>query len=487
MRFWTLESIGREAGGVWLQGPGAGVARGLTIDSREVRDGQVFVAIRGERTDGHLHLAAAARAGASMAMVTDEHAIDLRSLPAAFGVLRVDDARAALGRLAAAWRDELAREGVLVVGVTGSAGKTTTTRLIGATLAARWSGHHSPKSFNNSLGVPLTLLNAGLPGSLERFVVCEIGTSHPGEIDALARIVRPDAAVITSIGTAHAEFLGSQAGIAREKTDLLRQIRPGGVGIVTADSPPLEAELARRPIERGIFRVGRRQDSDVRVAGVETHGGETRVVVDGLGIAGERFAVNLLGEHNGLNASVAVAVGRWAGLTIPEIREGLAFARAPAMRLEPVRVGSVLFINDAYNANPESMNAAIGTIGRIEPPPGGRRVLVLGDMLELGAASDSAHRGVARAAKEGGFELTVGVGPAMSRAIRDLGGAGVRTEDEFDDAAAARVAGLLRPGDVVLLKGSRGTRVERVLEARRRSEAAGPAEPKAGAGVGVAR
>lgn len=470
-RFWTVETIARIAaaspGGAVLP-PSEGVAQrapfGFGMDSRAITPGQVFVALRGESTDGHRHVAAAAAARASMAIVAESTAVD-PAPPAGFPVVAVGDPIAALARLATAYRDALTR--TLVVAVTGSAGKTTTTRLIAAALGGtgRLAGTHPAKSFNNSIGVPLTILNARPD---DGFLVCEVGTSAPGEIATLARIVRPDVAVITSIGRAHIEKLGSVEGVAREKSDLLRRVRDpvSGLALVPTPCEPLDACLSG---VAGVRRFGRGERADVRLGRVEMLPEGLRFEVDGSGW----FSVPMLGEHNAMNALAAVAVARHAGLSDEEIRRGLVTAKGAAMRLERRRIGGIEVINDAYNANPESMRMAIETLAALGVPEGGRRVLVLGDMLELGSEAARAHREVAAFAASMGSRvgLVCAVGAEMADAARaaDRDGSGsgieIRCEPVFDDAAAGRVAGRLRPGDIVLLKGSRGTRVERVLEA----------------------
>jgi len=430
------------------------------MDSRAVRPGQVFVALKGEHTDGHRFIADAAAAGASMAIVALGAPIQ-PAPPPGFRVVPVPDVIAALARLASAYRDTLTR--TLVVAVTGSAGKTTTTRLIAAALAALGPGSHPARSFNNALGVPLTVLNAS---PQDAFLICEVGTSAPGEIDALARIVRPDVAVITSIGRAHAEFLGSVGGVAREKSALLRHIRgPRPLALVPSPCAPLDPFLADIPHLR---RFGRDPAADVRLGRVEMLPEGLRFEVASPGGSDGWFSIPLLGEHNAMNALAAVAVARHAGLSDPDIRRGLAAARGPAMRLERSRINGIDVINDAYNANPESMRAAIDTLAALPIPAGARRVLVLGDMLELGDQSAPAHAEVMRhvASRSQALFLVCALGPAMARAAATaMLGVELAREPDPDDAAVNRIAALLQPRDLVLLKGSRGMRVERVVHA----------------------
>ena len=354
--------------------------------------------------------------------------------------------------------------------VTGSAGKTTTTRLIAAALSGGGlTGTHPAKSFNNAIGVPLTILNAR---EGDDFLVCEVGTSAPGEIDALARIVRPDIAVITSIGRAHCEFLGSVEGVAREKSALLRHLRPGprSLRLIPAPCEPLESCVLG---VSGLARFGRGDRADIPLGRVEMTPDGVRFQIDATPTHPLAwFAIPMLGEHNAMNAAAAVAIARHAGVGDDHIRRGLSTAKGAAMRLERRRIGDIDIINDAYNANPESMRAAIATLAALSITPGGRRVLILGDMLELGEQSAAAHAEVLAAIAQhpGAFGLIVAVGHAMAHAAQHAGlEASLAIEPAFDDAAADRIAALLRPADAVLLKGSRGMRAERVAHALERT------------------
>ncbi len=458
MTFWTHESVRAAAGGRWLAPPPERIENhpsGVSIDTRTLARGQVFLALAGERVDGHGYLEQAREAGASMALVERDGV----SVPDGLPIVVVPDGRDALTRLARAYR--AASPNLRVVGVTGSNGKTTTTRLIHAVLGVSRRGSASQKSYNNALGLPLTILNAG---PSDQYVVCEMGMSTPGEIAALGRIAQPDVGVITSIGRAHLEGLGSIDAIAREKASLLEHVRGGGVGIIPAGVEVLERAIERIGSPR-LVRVGTDDAADVRVTSVKT--GARGVVFELNGRAA--FEVPLLGAHNAHNAAVAVAVGRRFGLDDDEIRTGLALAEPVPGRLERVTLGprgsQVRVLNDAYNANPDSMLAAIGTLCELKPGKGGRRVAILGDMLELGDDRESAHAEVARAiAGARGVHAAVLVGDAMRGVAGDAGGKATPGE-LASDADADRIAALIEPGDVVLIKASRGVRLERVAEA----------------------
>lgn len=455
--FWTHESVRAGVAGVWLARPDGGPALGggAAIDTRELAPGEVFFALRGDRTDGHRFLAEAKRAGAGMAVIDDEAGAG--ELPQGLPVARVPDARAALARLASAYRQTLGP--VRVVAVTGSNGKTTTVRMIDACLSAGLRGRCSRRSFNNDLGVPLTLL-AVRPG--DQYLVCEVGMNAPGEIEALSRIVRPHVAVITSVGRAHLERLGSIEAIAAEKASLAAHLEPGGLVVMPADSEHLRPYRER--FER-VVTFGRSPEADLRLGGVGHGPAGVSFTINGR----EAFSAPVWGEHNALNAAASIAVAMRLGLDAPTIRRGLE-ALAPAeMRLAVERLGAVTLINDAYNANPDSALAALRTLAAIAPP-GARRVAVLGDMLELGEASERAHAEVAETlARERLADAAALVGALAGAGFERLRRAGVEVE-AFPDASppnAERIAAMVRPGDAVLLKASRGVRLERVAEAIR--------------------
>ena len=454
MTTFTLENARSVMGGVFLRrSEGEAVElRGASIDSRTIGPGQVFFALRGDNTDGHRYVGAAAEAGAGLAIV-DEPAFDVSGLPPTIAVLRVANVTNALASLAAWAREQLGT--TRVIGVTGSAGKTTTTRLIDGVLSASMRGACSIKSYNNLLGVSLTILNCP-PGA--QYLVCELGTSERGEIDALTHIARPHVGVVTSIGRAHVEGLGSVEQIALEKSSLLRGLERGGVAIATADAPALRPHL--RSLER-LVTFGVSEDADLRLTSVEADERGVRFTINGR----ESFDVPLLGAHNAMNAAAAVAVARRFGLEQAAIQEGLSSVRGVPMRLERQTVGEVTILNDAYNANPESMVAALRTL---ETVGGGRRVAVLGDMLEQGELSEPLHRELGeRLSQFGSIDLVVLVGEAMRHAADATkgGGAPVEHVDSLDEQGLSKILELVEPGDVVLLKASRGMRLERVGEA----------------------
>ncbi|MEO1583329.1 MAG: UDP-N-acetylmuramoyl-tripeptide--D-alanyl-D-alanine ligase [Planctomycetota bacterium] len=475
--FLTVETVTRVTDGRLVDGSAdAGPASGASIDTRELAAGQLFVALAGERTDGHEHLQAASDAGASIALV--ERDVEPPLIPSdppdssgasrdiSMAIVRVESCRRALAALASAYRDTL--RSTRVIAVTGSNGKTTTVRLIDAVLSTAMGGSASRKSFNNELGLPLTILNAA---PTDGYLVCEVGMSTPGEIRGLASVVRPDIGVITSIGRAHLEAFGTTEAIAVEKASLLQELAGGGLGIVNADHEELTPAL---PADIDLVRFGKDSSADVRVTSVIPTAAGIRFMIGDA----SAFEVPLHGVHNATNAAAAIAVARRMGLDDATIAGGLRGASPPPMRFEARQIGSVEIINDAYNANPDSMLASLAAFA-LRSAPAGRRVVVLGDMLELGAAAEHEHRligeAIARSVESGtGPDAAVLVGPMMAfaaHAVRGaLGSDAVTTAGETGDGSG--IASLLAPGDAVLLKGSRGIGLERVAAALGRTEAA---------------
>lgn len=446
--FWTPAAFAEHTGGRWLippQDASAAVA-GIGIDSRTLGPEEAFIAIPGERFDGHDFLGHVQEAGARLAIVERDVAPS-DSTDGGLALLRVDSTVAALQALAARWREVLGAAGCRIVGVCGSNGKTTTRHLIHHVLThAGLAGSQSPKSFNNHLGVPLTLLGAK---AVDDFLVAEIGTNHPGEIDALAALVRPDIAVVTSIGEEHLEFLRDLHGVAREESAVLAHIAAGGTAVLLAeDRLPVPLTLPPEPT----FAVTR-FDLDPVAAGLA-----------------------LPGEHNRLNASAASAVARCFRIGDEAIAAAWPAAGHAPMRGELLHADDPArptVINDAYNANPTSMRAALAVLGQYPSP----RLAVLGDMLELGAVTASAHRDIAALAADTA-ERCVLIGPRFAAAAAQLAldARAVTAHPEWTNTLAADIVAGMEAHATVLIKGSRGMAVERLLPALdSRFDAAGSA------------
>lgn len=479
----TPQRVKDLVGGVWLSRPstpGAPLAR-ICLDTRTLSAGDLFIALRGERFDAHdlLHHARAA------ALILVERDLPAGALPPGVPVLKVHSTRRALGHLAHAHRAALRAK---VVGVGGSNGKTTTVRLIDSVLRTTLRGRASLKSHNNDIGVPLTLLSAE---PTDQYLVVEIGTNHPGEIASLGALATPDIAVITSIGREHLEFLGSIRGVIAEEGSLLECIAPGGLGVVPASCPELLERHAATGHPAPLVTFGATPGADLRLTscthqwlpGSATHSAPAPSLRFTLN-AQREFSLPLVGRHNALNALAAIAVARRLGLDDAAIARGLATAQGPEMRWQrrvmsaPAEAGEsatrgIEVINDAYNANPDSTTASITTFAELYPPrPGSRRVIVLGDMLELGEHAPPAHDELgALIARLSACDLFIGVGPHAARAVaacqaeRSPAAIDVRHLAALDDASATAIARDLRPGDTLLLKGSRGLRLERIEHA----------------------
>lgn len=415
--FWRFDNLERITGGDWLIEPGdySASATGLSHDTRTLTPGQIYLAVKGENHDGHRFVGSALESGAAVVIVSDEAAIGPGP------VLHVDDTVAALQELASAYRDELAKSGCKVIAVCGSNGKTTTRHLLHHVLTrCGLTGTQSPKSFNNHLGVPLTLL-AAQPD--HDFVACEIGTNHPGEIASLGDIAWPDAAIITSIGREHLEHFKTLDGVAKEEAAILPYVRPSGFVTMPAEAAGLIAPYY--DVQDGVVVLPVRQSLDVP----------------------EDFP--WLGEHNRANASLVLAISRWLELDETPVHDALRCAPTAPGRLHRIKFGQgVTVIDDTYNANPDSMAAALEVLAEL---PGERRVAVLGEMLELGTTSPQEHQTL-RDSAEQIVDLVVLVGEGFGA-------------EPWGDHTADVVVGQLRSGDTVLLKASRGMALERIIPA----------------------
>lgn len=453
----AVADLAEAAGGRRVAGPADGAVASVSIDSRAVGPDALFVALPGARTDGHRFLGAAAAAGARAVLVSDAEAGrrggELADL-AARGVtaIAVPDTLAALQRLA---RTHLARLALDArIGVTGSSGKTTTKEILGAILSRAAPTAVSEGNLNSETGVPLACFRVG---AADRWAVLEMGVNHPGEMAALADIVRPDLALITNIGTAHVGLLGSREAIAREKKDIFSRFTGGQTGFLPEDERffGLLAEGVRGRI------VAFGPDSTPGYEGSESLG------LDGTLIhwEGSRARFPLGGPHNLANALGAAAVARELGVPAAAVIEGLEAVRPLFGRSEIYR-GRATVLFDGYNANPESMERSLAHAAAVAWA--GRRVAVLGGMRELGAASAAAHRALARSRSLERFDLVFLFGEEMRPAYDEIAAtpAAARVSWETDaDRLGRLLADAVREGDLVLVKGSRGLELERVLPA----------------------
>ncbi len=428
---------------------------GVTQDTRRLVPGNLYVAVRGERMDGHAFVGQALAAGAAAALVDD----GWQSPEAGWPLIRVRDTLRALGDAARAWR--LASR-ARVVGLTGSSGKTTTKEMTAALLAAAGPVWATPGNYNNEVGLPLSVLGLGTETA---FGVFEAGMNHPGEIARLAAVMRPDVAVVTSIGPAHIEHFGTLEAIAEEKGALLRAVPPDGLAVLsleTACYDRLRACVTGRLVT--VSQVTREADYYGEL--LEPCDGVLRVTVCATG-ASCVLRSGLPGAYNASNLLLAFAVAHESGVAPDAAARALRELALPGMRWERHERGGVRVVNDAYNANPSSMAAVLEAFMRL--PCDGRRVLVLGDMRELGALSESYHRElgrhVARLAPEALFAVGCDAcGYLAEEAVRaGYPALGVRCCADAAEAAVA-VKGYVAAGDSVLLKASRAVRLERILD-----------------------
>jgi len=454
-----LELILAATRGALVGGPPPAL-NAVRTDSRSVASGDVFVALKGERFDGHEFLAEAHARGAALAIVS-------RDVPGtAMPLVRVDDTLRALGDLARARRAEFRGP---VIAVTGSNGKTTTKDMCAAILAAMGPVLATSGNRNNEIGLPLTLLDLE---ERHRFAVVEAAMRGPGEIAYLSAIARPDVGVITNVAPAHLGRLGSLERIAEAKGELWTALAPGGRAVYPSDEPLLAAQAAR--LDPGaLLRFGQGADDAARIERCEPKGEASDVV---LRIGGEQvaFSLPLPGIHNVRNAAAA-ALAAWAvGATPAAIAAGLAHVRLTEHRSRTERVGGRLIYDDCYNANPHSMDAALRAATVLAG--GGRVIAILGDMKELGDEGPALHAEVGKLAAAAGVAVVIGVGPLSAETARAARSSGVPTSHHVQDAdeAAAKVAAEARAGDVILVKGSRAMALERVVERLHAAWAASP-------------
>lgn len=439
--------------------------RGVAVDSRDVRGGELFFALPGTTCDGHRFVTQALRAGAVAAVVAAAHVEAIQRDLSRAALLVVDDTLAALQQLAAAYRQTLAAR---VVAVVGSNGKTTTKAMIDHVLAGALTGTASPGSFNNHVGVPRTLLAARQD---DQYLIAEIGTNTRGEVAALARLVRPDIAVVTCIAEEHLEGLGDLAGVLDEETSVFDAMAPGGVAIVRTEPIELRERAARRGLRVVTFADA---DSDLPVRDVRIDGTTLRCTIGDCAA----FCLPAPVVHNAHNAAAAVAVAGRFGIPAAVVARRLRDFRPPAMRMQVLCRDGLTLLHDAYNANPASTRAALDALAAM--PATGRRIAVLGTMCELGEHAPRLHEQVARHLAARGFDAVIVVGQAGRWMHPTLQGAGL-PHACVEDArqAGARLAAMVRPGDVVLLKASRAVGLERALEVLDQARAATP-----GAGCG---
>jgi UDP-N-acetylmuramoyl-tripeptide--D-alanyl-D-alanine ligase len=447
-----------------LECDGAAIALGYSIDSRTISQGDLFFAVRGERLDGHDFVPQAIEKGAVAAVVAKERLggfADRRRL------LVVDDPFAALHALASVVRDLWGRR---LIAITGSAGKTTTKETAARLLATKYSVLKTEGNFNNHFGLPLQLLRLGPEHDI---AVLELGMSHPGEIKALAALARPNLGAVTNVAPVHLGYFKSVAEIARAKKELIDELPPDGTAILNAD-------------DEYVSQFGRDYSGRVVTYAIRNPADLHAETVEQMGLQGCRFEVvakgerypatlPLIGLHNVYNALAAVAVAVNCGIDPARAIAELAHVNAAEKRGQVLEIAGATVINDCYNSNPRALDSMVDALAGMQPGARGRRIAVAGEMLELGPAGEDLHRRCGVHMAERGIDVVIGV-RGLARLIvegaRNAGSRGARRSGvpdaefvESPELAGEWLARNVRPGDVVLLKASRGVRLERALEA----------------------
>ena len=428
------------------------IVQGYSIDSRTLGTGELFFAVKGERQDGHDYVNAALKKGAAAAVVRKD---ELHRYAGPARLLAVDDTLVALQSLATAVRKVWGKP---LVGVTGSAGKTTTKEAIAHVLSSRFRVLKSEGNFNNHFGLPLMLLKLEPEHDV---AVIEMGMSHAGEIRALAKIAQPEIGVVTNVAPVHLEFFDSLAGIARAKYELVESLPASGTAVLNADDEYVSQ--FGRDFKGRVITYGTRPTADVRAENIRsagTDGSQFDVVTAG---GREPARLPLVGEHNVLNALAAVAVGLARGLTLAACIEALATLKPADKRGQVLQLGNITVINDCYNSNPKALHAMVDALAAMKA---GRRIVVAGEMLELGPAAAEMHRAAGQHIAENKIDLLLGVRGLAQAMVDGANQAGTRAEFvATPEAAAEWLARETRDGDVVLLKASRGVKLEKAVDA----------------------
>jgi UDP-N-acetylmuramoyl-tripeptide--D-alanyl-D-alanine ligase len=469
----TAEFIAESCSGRLAMGSGIVADRGVSIDSRSVGEREAFVALRGPRFDGHDFLQAAVDRGAVGLVVAHDRANEATAIAARATdrvfVVSVDDPERALVEVARAWVSVL---GPAVVAVTGSVGKTTTKDLAAAVLGARYLVHSTKGNLNNRLGLSLTCLRLVPAHDL---LLVEMGMNAPGEIAELCTIAPPKVGVVTCVAPVHLEHLGSLDGVAAAKAELIRALPPDGRAVLNADDGRVAAMATMTRATPLFFGTSAGPDG-VRIAGVDTDAGGHPTVTLEVGGRTVTTRLSLVGAHHASNAAAALAAGVAMGVDPVAACAAMEVVAPGKHRMNVVSVGTLRILDDCYNASPRSMSAALRTLASVSAE--GRRMAVLGDMLELGDATEGAHRDAGRDAAAAGVDRLVAVGRQAGQVRDGALAAGMASSGIFvapDNVAAAAVAlAVVRPRDTVLVKGSRGVGLEHVVEALAAKFAGGP-------------
>jgi UDP-N-acetylmuramoyl-tripeptide--D-alanyl-D-alanine ligase len=460
MLSWTVEDVLQHTRGRLLRGDVQQRLRGVSTDSRQIQPGDMFVALAGDQFDGHAFVAAAAQRGATVALVSAAFAQQADVEGMGLTVIAVPNTLTALQEMARVQRQRFAGT---VVGITGSNGKTTVKEMTAAVLAQRYATFRSPGNLNNHIGLPLSLLR--LPPGIE-VCVCEMGMNHLGEIRHLCSIAQPHVGVVTNVALAHVGYLGSLDEVQQAKGELIEALDANGIAVVNADDPRTRA-IGRRAPGR-VITFGRSPEADVRgrvCADRGLDGVECELDIDGTTWP---CHVALPGQHNLSNALAAAAVGVALQVSAPEIVAGLQGYRGMYGRMAIRRLrDGIVMIDDSYNANPDSMRVVLRFLQQL--PAVGRRFAVVGDMLELGEAGPALHREMGAVAWQCGVDELIVLGELAKMMAEGAHEAGMTSSHihcvTSHQEAVAVLERLVGPRDVILVKGSRGMTMERVVEA----------------------
>ena len=470
---WTQAALEAATGGTLRGAPRA--VTGASIDTRSLESGDLFFAIRGEARDGHDFVRAALEKGAGAAVVAAARAEEFEGIGPVLAVPGEgeDPVLEAMRRLGLAAR---ARTGAAIVAVTGSVGKTGTKEALRHVLAAQGATHASVASYNNHWGVPLTL--ARMPAE-SRFGVFEIGMNHGAEILPLTAMVRPDVALITTVEPVHIEHFHSLSAIADAKGEIFSGLKPGGVAVINRDNPNYERMLAHAHASRAgrVITFGEHAAADVRANRILTRPDVSVVDATVMGVP-VTYQLGTPGRHVAMNSLGVLACIHALGADLARAALSLANLKPPVGRGERTALrigeGEAFLVDESYNANPASIRAALATLAGIETADKGRRIAVLGDMKELGAASEALHRELADAVSAHGIDLVFTAGTQMVHLFEALPmalrGAAAPSAEDLTDAVLTP----LRPGDAVMVKGSNSMRMVRIVEAAKARYAVAP-------------
>lgn len=430
---------------------------GVTTDSRAVKPGELFVALKGGNFDGHDYCVKAAELGAAGVVVSR----DVEGLPAGVSVFKVEDTLLAYQQLAHAYR--LKQQGLKVFAITGSNGKTSTKDLLAACLGAKYKVVKTQGNFNNEIGLPKTLLSIQPDTDI---AVVEMGMRGLGQIAELCRIAEPDSGLITNVGETHMELLGSMENIGKAKSEIVVDLPSDGFAVLNGDNEYVLAAAGKTKAQVVYFGLG--ENCDYRGSDIVTSAlGTTFTCTEKKSGKSVSVRLQLIGEHNVYNALSAIAGAACYGVPLEDSAKALATARLTGSRQEIIYIGDITFINDSYNASPASMEAALKTLAEAKKAAHGavRTIAVLADMLELGAISEDAHRRVGRWAVENGVDYVLTYGPEaayISEEVKKLGGETCHYADR--QGAADKLRQLATAGDIILLKGSNSMQVGKMLE-----------------------